>query len=307
MKLRGALACCILALASPRAVLAQDSFQPLPLAAGAQHLTALYRPALAAPARYRVIFVPGSGCADMQAMADRYFRGLLHAEVLVLQKPGVTPPGQPCTQEFLRNDSLKHWAETAGLALQVAGASDLPQLLVGASEGAEILPDLAPRIANLRALVLIASAGLDPRETLTLQAQKLGAGAALQELRAAVTSDQDDMTMHQGRTLGYWRDLWKWEVSQRLLASSVPVVQIWGERDELIPAVAYEHFAALAHVAGRLAPAGQAPHICTKRLEHADHGLQSPARDGLQWLWAKLERWARAPASTPCATLTDTP
>lgn len=305
MKLRGALACCILALAAPRAVLAQDRFQPVPLAAGEQRLTALYRPALAAPARYRVIFITGSGCASMQAIADRYFRGLLHAEVLVLQKPGVVPSGQPCPAEFVQRDSLSDWATSAGLALQAAGASALPQLLIGASEGAEILPYLAPYAADLRGLVMISSAGLDPRDTLALQARRLGAEAAYREIGAAVTSDQDDLTLLQGRTLRYWRDLWNWQVTARLLASPTPIIQLWGANDSLIPAAAYQRFAALASDAEPARAPGQPPHLCTRRLEQADHDLQSPERDGLQWLWARLERWARAPASSPCAALAD--
>ncbi|MDD2720347.1 MAG: hypothetical protein PHH47_03470 [Gallionella sp.] len=303
MKLSGALACGILALAAPRAVLAQDSFQPISLTAGEQRLPALYRPALATPARYRVIFIPGSGCTDMQPIADRYFRGLLHAEVLVLQKPGVTPSDQPCTPEFVRHDALKSWAATAGQALRSASPTTLPQLLVGASEGAEILPYLSPQITNLRGLVMISSAGLDPRETLALQARRLGAEAAYREIGAAVASDQDDLTPLQGRTLKYWRDLWNWRVTEYLLVSPVPVIQVWGGNDSLIPAEAYQRFATLAVDAQPARPPGKPPYICSERLAQADHGLQSRERDGLQWLWAKLEQWARIPNSPPCAAL----
>jgi len=43
---------------------------------------------------------------------------------------------------------------------------------------------------------------------------------------------------------------------------------------------------------------------CDLRLPGADHGLSGAppsARDGLQWLWAQLENWARNPAADLCA------
>ena len=46
---------------------------------GGVTLSALQRSERAAPLRYRVIVISGSGCAGMGAMADRYFAGLLHA------------------------------------------------------------------------------------------------------------------------------------------------------------------------------------------------------------------------------------
>ena len=60
----------------------------LPGAHSGATLTALKRPALAPPARYRVVVIPGSGCTGWGPVAPRYFAGLLHAELLVLHKPG---------------------------------------------------------------------------------------------------------------------------------------------------------------------------------------------------------------------------
>ena len=72
-------------------------------------------PAGATP-RYRVVVVPGSGCAGMGPFADRYFRGLLHAQVTVLHKPGVHPadttPAADCPARFVQADHLSAWPTT---------------------------------------------------------------------------------------------------------------------------------------------------------------------------------------------------
>lgn len=298
-----------LALCLVSEVFAQTAFTVASLPGGEALVPVLFREALVAPARYRVVFIPGSGCAGMQSIADRYFRGLLHAQVLVLHKPGVdltagaAPKG--CTAEFVRWDALSRWSAAAQIALHAdstpGSSSVLPQILVGASEGAEILPSLAAHVANLHAQVMISSSGLNPRETLQLQARRLGADAALREINVAVTSEEHDDTVYQGRTLKYWRDLWSWRVTTPLLAGNVPVMQVWGDADALVPASAYMKFAELAAV--NEINTGSAGHTCIKRLSGADHGLQSPDRDGVQWLWAQLERWSRMPAGSPCAVI----
>jgi|GEM_PF-5893195 len=51
---------------------------PLPGVDGTP-LQAIVRGPLAPPERFRVVVVPGSGCAGMGTVAERYFAGLLHA------------------------------------------------------------------------------------------------------------------------------------------------------------------------------------------------------------------------------------
>lgn len=307
MMLRTLRAFGFLALCSVGEVFAQTAFTVASLPGGEALVPVLYREALVAPARYRVVFIPGSGCAGMQSIADRYFRGLLHAQVLVLHKPGVdlTAVSASCTPEFVKWDALSRWSAAAQVALHAdsmsGSSSRLPQILVGASEGAEILPSLAAHLANLHAQVMISSSGLNPRETLQLQARRLGADAALREINAAIASDEHDDIVYQGRTLKYWRDLWSWRVTIPLLAGNVPVMQVWGDADALVPASAYMKFAELAAVND--INTGSTDHTCIKRLTGADHGLQSPDRDGVQWLWAQLERWARMPDGSPCAVI----
>ncbi|MCB1979350.1 MAG: alpha/beta hydrolase [Burkholderiaceae bacterium] len=279
--------------------------RPLPAADGFM-LTALERPARAAPARYRVIVVPGSGCAGMAAIAERYFAGLLHAEVLVLHKPWVdaqaSTPADRCSDAFVQADALVAWRAHAIAALRAdardrAGARPLPQLLLGISEGAELLPALAPEIPHLAGLVLIGSSGLDPRDALGLHAAQWGASASLQALERAQAGPLPDTTVHEGRSLRYWRELWQWPLARPLLDAPWPLLQVWGEQDRSVPQAAYQRFALWANA--------RTAAYCARALPGADHGLQRPGHDGVQQLWTWLEQWARSPQAGPCAGATE--
>ena len=267
-------------------------------------LHALERGPRAAPLRYRVIVIPGSGCAGLGAWAERYFAGLLHAQVLVLHKPGVHPgdrtaPGQ-CPPSFVASDALAAWQAHAQSAVQAWAAhaetaDTLPTVLVGISEGAELLPGLAPLVPRLAGLVLLASSGLDPREAGALQAQRLGALAHWAALERAQAGSSPDAVVSQGRSLRYWRDLWQWPLARPLIDGPWPLMQVWGGADELVPPQAYAQFHARA--LGRRAP------FCARGLPEADHGLQAGERDGVQRVWAWLEQWARTPEEGLCAPL----
>lgn len=272
-------------------------------------LQALQRSERVPPLRYRVIVVPGSGCAGLGSFADRYFAGLLHAQVLVLHKPGVSPGDRTapadCPHSFVLRDRHSTWLAHARAALradalQRQGQPALPQLLVGISEGAELLPALAPEVPQLAGLVLIGSSGLDPQEAGALQARRLGVQDDWAALAQIVAGAPHDSVVVQGRSLGYWRDLWNWPLTLPLLRSPLPLLQVWGGDDALVPAMAYERFEALAAL--RAAP------YCTRRMEGADHGLQRRTAggevvDGVQQVWAWTEQWAREPAAGLCAPL----
>ena len=102
-----------------------------------------------------------------------------------------------------------------------------------------------------------------------------------------------DSAVVQGRSLGYWRDLWSWPLALPLVRSPWPLLQVWGGDDALVPAAAYAHFAHLA--ARRTVP------YCARRIGGADHDLQRPdGSDGVQQVWAWVEQWARAPQAGLC-------
>ena len=320
----GLVACASTELAAERTLapgLDGFSVRHLPGVDG-QQLQALYRSERVAPLRYRVIVIPGSGCAGMGPWAQRYFAGLLHAQVLVLHKPGIdvnsrTAPGD-CSADFVQADALGAWRDHARAAVRAdaaqrasdpasAALAQLPQLLIGISEGAELLPALAPEVAGLAGMVLIGSSGLDPLEAGTLQAQRLGAAAVAQwqAVGVAQASERPGSEVQQGRSLRYWRDLWSWPLQAALRAGPWPLLQVWGQEDALVPASAYAQF--MAQATSRVAP------YCPRPLAGADHGLQRPAgwggqgaHDGVQQVWGWLENWGRAPQRGLCAALAQT-
>lgn len=301
----------------PAAPLGSDfSVVRLPGAAPGVSVLALHRPARVAPLRYRVVVLPGSGCAGMGPLAARYFAGLLHAEVWVLHKPGVHPDDRRgpdrCPGAFVQADALGAWQAHAQAALQAlapvwggasAGGVALPTVLVGISEGAELLPGLAAAVQPLAGLVLLGSSGLDPREAGALQAQRLGQSAAWQALGQQVRQEPqgppvreyapgasaDLLPVLQGRSMRYWQDLWRWPLAQPLIDGPWPLWQFWGEADALVPAEAYARFAARAR--SRAAP------YCARSFPGADHGLQTPGDDGVQRVWAWLEHHVRQAAA----------
>lgn len=269
---------------------------------GGAHLQALTRGARVVPLRYRVIVLPGSGCAGLGPIVERYFAGLLHARVWVLHKPGVHPdertPPEECPADFIQADALSAWQAHALAAVRALAREEgaaLPTVLVGISEGAELLPALAPEVPQLAGLVLLSASGLDPREAGQMQAQRLGVLPAWEALAQAQAGPAADATVLQGRSLRYWRDLWRWRVQEPLIDGPWPLLQLWGEADALVPPEAYQRFGMRAQ--GRAAP------FCARGLPGADHGLQSAGRDGVQRLWSWLEQWARDPAQGLCAPL----
>lgn len=267
--------------------------QPLPAAQADRQIQALWRTANQGPALYRLVVVPGSGCAGMGPLAQRYFEGLQAAEIWIIHKPHtrpwVAPPPDQCGDGFLQYDSLLRWQTDALAALQTLALQRprLPLLLMGISEGAEILPALAAQSADgLMGLVLLSASGLDPVRAFQLQLQKMGRAAVWSELRANVHSALPDGLVVHGRSLRYWRDLWGWPMTEPLLTIKQPVLQVWGDADELMPASAYQAFAEQSR--------GRTMALCAWQWPGANHALRTP--DGLQvqqQLWPVLDRWAR--------------
>ncbi len=273
----------------------------IPGARAGVELQVLKRSSLALPARYAVVVVPGSGCTGWRPVAARYFAGLLHAELLVLHKPGVHVDAglaPSCTTEFVQNDTLTSWRDHSRAALRAYFSGQdqpdpaLPVLLVGISEGAELLPDLAPEVPHLAGVVMISAPGLDPLETGELQARQIGQWPAWLDLKRLQGSNASDDTLAQGRTLGYWRDFWHWQLTRPLLGMALPLLRVWGASDAQVPESAYQRFTQLSR--NRLVPS------CNLRLPKADHGLQSSGHDGLQWLWARIEAWGRHTETDLC-------
>ena len=280
------------------------SLRPLPGADMGRTVQVLEREARAPPARYRLVVLPGSGCTGFAPFAARYFASALHARVQVLHKPGAsvhagaTP--QRCPPAFDTSDRLDVWQADARAALQALGSESetgapLPLVLVGISEGAELLPALAAQAPHLAGLVLVSASGLDPVEAGALQADRLGASGRWQGLGERVAGSEADTQQIEGRSLAAWRVLWRWRMSDALIDGPWPFLQVFGTADALVPPSAYARFAERAR--DRSAP------WCARALPGADHGLQGPAGDGVQALWRWLEDAARTPQPGSCLPL----
>lgn len=270
----------------------------LPGRAAGADVVVFTRRARVQPARYRVLVIPGSGCTRWSPVAERYFAGLLHAEVMVLHKPYVDVMSEwdaPCTQAFIEMDSLATWrdaAVSAVLAFPFGIGSPLPLVVVGISEGGELLPPVVDALPAVSAVVMVSSSGLDPVVAGALQARRVGHVDAWHGLQWAQESSQSDDLLVQGRTLRYWRALWQWSLTSPLVSAAWPLLRVWGDADQSVPQEAYLQFSAIA--VKRQAP------FCDIRMRGADHGLQTGQRDGVQWLWSQLERWARQPEINLC-------
>jgi len=255
----------------------------------------LTRQASQQPAALRLVVLVGSGCAGMGPLADVYFRGLSATEIWIIHKPHTSPwvrrAPDSCTDEFLRYDRHSSWQADAASALDALRDSSIakPTWIVGISEGGEIVPMLARALGEeLQGIVLLSAPGLDPWETMRLQARRLGRMDAWSAIERASRSAQNDHSILHGRSLGYWRDLMSWSVSQPLLQTDWTILQVWGDQDELVPPAAYERFQALAK--------GMGARVCSIRWPRSDHGLTSAVRGSAQsHIWRLVENWSQDP------------
>lgn len=260
---------------------------------GQVHEVAIWRGQAESADIERVYVVPGSGCTGMAPILPSYFEGLRAREVIVLHKPHVRasdwPRPTPCRADFVEQDDLATWSQ----AWRVFLAQDLLErpvppsrvMLVGISEGAEVLPGLMADRPDLGLAVLLGSTGLDPWEAWLLQLQREGDLPFSQAVQARLDTAMSDTTDHAllgGRTLRYWRTLRHWPVAQPLQQSPVRALVIMGDADAVQAPEGLR----------RLAMRHARPGLCTRLLPGADHGLRVSGRlwPGLwllvQGLWA---------------------
>lgn len=250
---------------------------------GHTHEVATYRPALApvlASARSlpieRVYVVPGSGCTGMAPILPAYFEGLAAREIVVLHKRHVQaddwPRPMPCRPGFVQNDELPAWAqawqEFLAWDLQHRPVSHPRVLLLGISEGAEIIPALMTAWPDVGMAVLLGSTGLDPWEALLLQLTREQDMAFAEQLKAQLDApDSSASTLIGGRSLNYWRTLRRWPVAALIGKSRVPTLVLMGDADQ-------------AQAPAGLARLEERHHrdlLCTRLIAGADHGLRQTA------------------------------
>ncbi len=242
--------------------------------------------------RFRAYVLPGSGCNGLAPIARAYFRGLSAGEVVVPHKRHVDAsrwrgPDASCSLDFVQQDRLDQWASDAKAFVawhlhQYPLEADQSVALVGISEGAELLPSVAANQPEVALLVLVGSTGLDPLESLQLQALRQGAPDFVDKLsqQAADTTKADD-AVWAGRSMGYWRTLLQWRYSQALLEARQTVWLGFGTEDKAVPLEGLKRFQARAQAQERA--------LCLAVFQGADHGLQRQGSDGpLQQYWAAV-------------------
>lgn len=246
--------------------------------------------------------ISGSDCTSMQYFLPQYFRGLegeagklrlfmLHKRFI---EAGTWGRVGGCSDEFIRADYPSRWIADQREFIKAqlkwakqAGLVPKRVILVGISEGGDIVPMLAESIAEVTHAVILSNGGMNPIDTYRLQAKKHGIGEAAAVLAslAREPADPDAIDVSLGRrTWRYWSELNQLKTADALLALKIPILLAMGEADQLVPIESaqrtHDRFAALGKSNFTLATYAQ-----------ADHGLVSPSGSQLPHFWHALELW----------------
>ena len=201
--------------------------------------------------------------------------------------PWRRPPPEACGADFVAHDDLVVWAREASRFVSWHLAAHPPPvghpvLLVGISEGAELVPSLVRAVPGISQVSLVGSTGLDPLDALQLQASHLGATAFVGHMLAQVQDAQvSDQAQLADRSMAYWRSLAAWPLADPLLEMPQPIWMGFGAQDVNVPLEGLERLMALAARKNRL--------ICAVVFPGADHALQRSGSDDLQTFWALVE------------------
>jgi hypothetical protein len=285
---------------------------------GQVHEVAIWRPSPSAahtpqaehlqPSIDRVYVVPGSGCTGMAPILPSYFEGLSAREIIVLHKPHVRasdwPRPTPCRPGFIAQDDLasgsRAWRSFMAQDMREHPVPAARVLLMGISEGAELLPGLMADWPDVGLALLLGSTGLDPWEALMLQLEREHDASFAQALQArlnegaagtpsqssATTLKADEEALIGGRTLSHWRTLRHWPVAAPLGQSRTHTLVLMGGADAVQPPEGLLRFEK-RHLR---------PGMCTRLVPGADHGLRV---GGKQWprLWPLVQGLMAAPTA----------
>lgn len=257
-----------------------------------------------------IFVVAGSGCAGLQAFLPAYFRGLEGESGLtrffILQKRGIAPAddGKQCSDDFIRQDHWSVWLadQQAWIRSQLQQAPQRPRrvILMGISEGAEVVAGLAPAVPELTQVILLSHSGSGALETYQALAQRyphMRAGwRTLQGRLREPPADPDAARIH-GRSWRYWSELAAVSHLALLEQITVPVFWAYGGADGLIPDDARRK------LQQNLSPARQRLwRVC--EYAGADHGFHTGERSRLPDLMWQIERWLMAaPDDADCYSL----
>ena len=244
--------------------------------------------------------IGGSDCTSMKFWLPQYFRGLEGESgpmrIFVLHKRFIEERTWGrlggCSEEFIRLDHPRRWVSdyTEIIAARLAQGRPKRVVLVGISEGGEVVPLLAHRISGVTHLILLASGGMDPVEAFRLQAAKDGRNESIADMLSAETvrmADSGDLVDRPGgRERRYWTELSELEPTRNLLALEIPILVGMGEDDRSVPIEGAwqlrDRFA--ARVKGNLT---------VMTFQGADHSLSDSAtgESRLPDFWHRADLW----------------
>lgn len=248
-----------------------------------------------------VFVISGSGCTSMQYFLPQYFRGLEGESgplrIFILQKRFIEERtwgrASGCSRDFIKADHPSRWVadqiEFIRAQLDLARQQRItPQRIVmaGISEGGDIVPLLAQRIAGVTHAVIISNGGMNPLDAYRLQAEKQGFAAAARTVLDALDHPpaDPDAEAHYigGRTWRYWAELRDLKHTENLLALSIPVWMAMGEADRAVPV------ASALYLRDQFALHGKT-NLTLMLYPKADHGLQNGKYFYLLDFWHALD------------------
>jgi pimeloyl-ACP methyl ester carboxylesterase len=193
--------------------------------------------------------ISGSDCTSMKYWLPRYFRGLEGESgpmrIFVVHKRFIEERSwgrfNGCSEAFIRSDHPRRWVADYTEFIESRLRLGRPKrvVLLGISEGGEVVPLLARQVAGVTHLALLASGGMDSLAAYRMQARQLG----LDEQVDIVTAMQgveppepaDFAIRIGGRTRRYWSELRELEPTHNLLGLAIPILVGMGEADRSLP------------------------------------------------------------------------
>jgi pimeloyl-ACP methyl ester carboxylesterase len=197
-----------------------------------------------------------------------------------------------CSETFIESDHPRRWISDYTEFIEARLAQGQPKrvVLVGISEGGEVVPLLAHRISGVTHLVLLASGGMDPFEAYRLQAAKNGRDESIADMMSAegmhAVDSGDRGNRTGGRARRYWTELSELEPTRNLLALEIPVLVGMGEEDRSLP------IEGALLLRDRFAAQGKG-NLTVLTFKGADHSLfDSATREShLPDFWHRLDLW----------------
>lgn len=247
-----------------------------------------------------IFVVAGAGCGSMGRYLPQYFTGLegesglTRIRVLLKRHIRAQDSGDECSEAFIRADHLSQWRadQLAFIKTQLRqfnerGIRPRRVILLGISEGAELVPLLARDVPQITHLALLANVGNSAiptyRALADIYLHMQQGWDVLSRALASSPADPEQSRIH-GRSWRYWSEIAGVDQTRNLLAARLPVFVGIGEADTLIPPGAANALRKAFSDAGR-------SNLQLRVYPGADHGLRGEHKNYLPDFMWQLDQW----------------